>query len=284
LRDFGLRDKLFIQLRELVVNRIVSNTKLQDPTEQAVSGWMNSLLEIAQAPNQISENALSSLLELSNNALTTVQSEGYDSATSLSKLIDAMNSLSAVIPYTGTTTTTRKTRRLDVKSDYNQQVTDSLRDYSQLIVRTMVPGQAPVKTAKDHFKLYIQNIGTAEDNSVYTARKLVSDGNSCDSNETVILPQLLLERSLKLNPTAITVPTCGNEVDNGNSLQLSVVSLSYKLYGSQSSITSNPLTVSLSSLPCSHSDSDSCRVDLAMQSDNEEAGTVTVQSMNRTIE
>jgi hypothetical protein len=106
--------KLFIQLRELVVSRIVSNIKLQDPTEQAVSGWMNSLLEVAQAPNQISENALSSLLELSNSALTTVQSEGYDIDTSLPKFIEAMNSLSAVIPYTNTVMI-KQTRRLDSK-------------------------------------------------------------------------------------------------------------------------------------------------------------------------
>jgi hypothetical protein len=276
--------KLFIQLRELVVDRIVSNTKLQDPTAQAVSGWMNSLLEIAQAPNQISENALSSLLELSNRALTTVQSEGYDSATSLSKFIDATDSLSAVIPYTGTATTTRKARRLDTKSDYSQQVTDSLRNYSQLIVRTMVPGQAPVKTAKDHFKIYIQNLEPSQDNTIHTSRKLETGSNNCNLNETVILPQLLLEKSLKIKATAITVPTCGNAMNNGNSMQLSVVSLSSKLYGSQSSFTSNPLTVSLSSLPCSHSDPDSCRIDVAMRSDNEGAGTITVQSINRTIE
>jgi hypothetical protein len=163
-------------------------------------------------------------------------------------------------------------------------VTNGLRNYAQLIVRTMVPGQAPVKTAKDHFKLYIQNLESPQGYAIHNSRKLETGSNNCNSNETVVLPQPLLERSLKLKPIAVTVPTCGNEVNGANSMQLSIISLSSKLYGSQSSFTSNPLTVSLSSLPCSNTDPDSCRVDLAMQSDNEGAGTITAHSMNRTID
>jgi sugar lactone lactonase YvrE len=274
--------KLFIQLRELVVDRIIANTKLQDPTEQAVSGWMNSLLEIAQVPNQISENSLSSLLDLSNNALNIVSNKGYETSATLSRFIDGMDSLSAVIPYLNSSSTrVNHRRRLNIENEYSRQVTDSLRNYSQLIVREMVPGQSPMKTTKTNFKLYIQNLAL-ESSHVSNSRRLAVEEN-CASNETIALPQSLLERNLKLKSTVVTLPTCVHDAEHSDSLQLSVISLSTKLYEHQS-FTSSPLTVALSSLPCSNPAADSCRLSISMQSNNEGRGAVTMTSVNRTIE
>jgi hypothetical protein len=273
--------KEYIALRELVVDRIIANTKLQDPTEQAVSGWMNSLLEISQIPNQISENALSSLLKLSSNALSTTMSERFDSRTTLFRFLDGMDSLAAVIPYLNGSTTSSGRRRLQTGDFYYaQQMTDSLKNYSDLVLQEMVPGQLALKTVKSNYKLFIRSLDVGTAHGIGSRKLINSDKTSCVSNTTVILPQSLLERSLKLNPTAIAIPTCVGH----NSVQFSIVSLSSKLYESQS-FTSNPVTVSLSSSPCSSSypDKESCTLDFVMQSNNDGTGTITMASVNRTV-
>jgi hypothetical protein len=266
----------FIALRELVVDRIIANTKLQDPTEQAVSGWINSLLEISQIPNQISENALSSLLTLSSTALTTTLSESFDSSTALSRFLDGMDSLSAVIPYlNGLTTPNGRRSLVNSNDDYNQQVTGGLKSYSDLILQEMVPGQSPLKTVKNNFKLYIESLDLEANSQITRSRKLLT-GSSCVSNITVTLPRSFIERSLRIEPTTTTIPTC---TDESNSLQFSIVSLSSKLYESHPFI-SNPVSVSLSS---SQSNQQSSKLDFSMQSNNEGMGTITMASVNRTV-
>jgi low affinity Fe/Cu permease len=266
--------KEFIALRELVVDRIIANTKLQDPTVQAVSGWMNSLLEISQIPNQISENALSSLLDLSSNVLSTTLSESYDCTMALSRFLEGMDSLAGVIPFLNETTALTARKGIEnINDSYSRRVSDGLKSYSDLILQEMVPGQLPLRIMKNNFKLHIQSLELEGDSQIVTSTKLINSvGSSCVSNITVPLPQSSLERGLRIQPTKTTIPTCPDE---SNSLQFSMISLSSKLYESHP-FTSNPVSVSLSN-------QESSKLDFSMQSNNEGMGTITMASVNRTV-
>jgi hypothetical protein len=268
--------KIWISLRDLVVDRIITNAEVQDPSEQVVSGWINSLLAISQVSNQISEKSLSSLLDLSQHALSVVDSNGFSATTALANYLDGMDSLSAVLAILGNTGSSR--RRLETINTYNQQISGSLKNYSHLISQSMVPGQSPSRIMRSSFKLHIQNLPLTGETSGNKNRRLSTDSTACSSTTQVSLPQTLLERGLKQAPTVLTIPTCA---ENEPSLQISAISLSSKLFNNDE-FTSNALSVSLSSHPCSSNNSRQCNAEFSMESHNSGTGLLFATE-NRTV-
>jgi hypothetical protein len=269
--------KIWISLRDLVVERILMNVQIQDPSEQVVSGWINSLLAVAQVSNQISEKSLASLLDLSQHAFSVVDSNGFSAATALVNYLDAMDSLSAVLSILGSRETSR--RRLESINSYNQQISGSLKNYSVLISRFMVPGQSPSRITRSNFKLHIQNLPLEGEAGEHKNRRLSIDASTCSSSIKVFLPQTLLEKGLKQVPTVLTIPTC---VENQPSLQISAISLSSKLFNNDD-FTSNALSLSLSSHPCSSSNTkEGCNAEFFMESHNFGTGLLFATE-NRTV-
>jgi uncharacterized membrane protein len=268
--------KTWISLRDLVVDRIIANALVQDPSEQVVSGWINSLLAVSQVSNQISEKSLASLLDLSQHALSVVDSNGFSATTALANYLDGMDSLTAVLSILGNTGSSR--RRLETDNTYNQQISGSLKNYSNVISRSMVPGQSPSRIMKSNFKLHIQNLPLDGATSVNKNRRLSIESTSCSSTAEVALPQTLLEKGLKQAPTVLTIPTCA---ENEPSLQISAISLSSKLF-SNDDFTSNALTLSLSSHPCSSNNTRQCNAEFFMESHNSGTGLLFATE-NRTV-
>jgi sugar lactone lactonase YvrE len=270
--------KTWISLRDLVVNRIITNVQLQDPSEHVVSGWMNSLLAISQVPNQISEKSLASLLDLSQHALSVVGSNGFSASTALANYLSGMDSLSAVLSILGNIEG-RGRRRLEEINSYNQQISGGLKNYSLLISQSMVPGQSPSRIMKSNFKLHIQNLPLEVKASGIKYRKLSAASTACSSTTEVSLPQTLLEKGLKQAPTVMTIPTCA---ENEPSLQISAISLSFKLFKNDE-FTSNALSLSLSSNPCSSNNlNEGCNAEFSMESHNSGAGLLFATE-NRTV-
>jgi sugar lactone lactonase YvrE len=271
--------KTWISLRDLVVSRIITNVQLQDPSEQVVSGWMNSLLAISQVPNQISEKSLSSLLDLSQHALSVVGSNGFSASTALANYLSGMDSLSAVLSILGNIEGRGRRRRLEETNSYNQQISGSLKNYSLLISQSMVPGQSPLRIMKSNFKLHIQNLPLEVKASGIKNRKLSAASTTCSSTTEVSLPQTLLEKGLKQAPTVLTIPTCA---ENQSSLQISAFSLSSKLFNNDE-FTSNALSLSFSSHPCSSNNmKEGCNAEFSMESHNSGTGLIFATE-NRTV-
>jgi hypothetical protein len=266
--------KTWISLRDLVVDRIIANVQQQDPTEQVVSGWINSLLAVSQVPNQISEKSLASLLDLLDYAVSVVNSNSFTASTALANYLDGMDSLATVLStLENGGSGSRIRRRLEEINSYNQQISGSLKNYSLLISQSMVPGQTPSRTMKSNFKLHIQNLplGVEEGHS----RRL---STSCFTTTEVSLPQTLLEKGLKQAPTVLTIPTCA---ENQPSLQVSAISLSSKLFNNDE-FTSNALSLSLSSHPCSFNNTRQCNAEFSMESHNSGTGLLFATE-NRTV-
>jgi hypothetical protein len=269
--------KIWISLRDLVVERLITNIQLQDPSEQVVSGWINSLLAVSQVPIQISEKSLASLLDLSQHALSTADANGFNAATALTNYLDGMNSLSAVLAILGNSERTR--RSLQAVNSYNQQITDSLKNYTRFISQSMVPGQSPSRIMRSNFKLYIQNLQLEVKTNTIENRRLTGDALSCSSTKDISLPQSLLEKELKQAPTVLTIPTCA---ENQPSLQISAISLTSKLFNNEQ-FTSNTLSLSLSSHPCSSNNTKQCNAEFFMESHN--SGTALLfATENRTVD
>jgi hypothetical protein len=265
--------KLFIQLRDLVVDRIIANTKLQDPTEQVVSGWMNSLLEISQIPDQISEKSLSSLLNLTKRALEAVGERHLNPTGALSSYLNGMNKIASVVVVLNSTRTRDQRRKLqDTSVSYTEEIVSGLRNYAGLL--QLVPGQSAVRVLEGNFRFHVQNVDLTNRRKVGSVRKLTGM-DECGQNELIALPQSLLEKGLKQKQTILTVPTCTH---NSSSLQLVAMSLSSGLYGSLP-LKSNPIVISFSSIPCTSSE---CNAEFTFASRNTDARLVS-PAENQTV-
>jgi hypothetical protein len=266
--------KSWISLRDLVVERITANVALQDPSEQAVSSWMNSLLAISQVPNQISEKSLNALLDLSQHALTAVGDNGFSATTALANYLAGVDSLSAVLSILEFQNSEGGRRKLETFDSYTEQISKSLKDYSRLLSQSMVPGQSPTKIMKSYFKLYIQNVPV-----VFGGRnnRKLSTASACSEQIEITLPQTLLENGLKQAPTRMFIPNCA---EGQSSLEMSAFSLSSKLFDSDL-FTSNALSLSLSASPCLNSNN--CSAEVILESHNSGSGLL-FGSENRTVD
>eukprot|EP01040_Poterioochromonas_malhamensis_P015128 gene15128-biopygen3523 len=74
--------------------------------------------------------------------------------------------------------------------------------------------------------------------------------------------QSTLEQELQLTSTSVNLPNCGND-SSSSGVTVSILSLSSSLYNA-SSFLSSPISLYLSSLPCSNSSSESCSADITV--------------------
>eukprot|EP01040_Poterioochromonas_malhamensis_P027199 gene27199-biopygen4047 len=92
--------------------------------------------------------------------------------------------------------------------------------------------------------------------------------------------QSALEQELQLTSTSINLPNCGND-SSSSGMAVSILSLSSSLYNA-SNFLSSPISLYLSSLPCSNSSSKSCSADITVATASY-VNESKVESKNRTI-
>jgi hypothetical protein len=292
-----------IKLRDQVVEGILTYASQQDNSEQVVSGWMNSIVEVSHVPNQLSENSVVLLLELSNHALVTVSSQGYSAIATLSSFLDGMDSLSTTLPkFNGTIRRSfQHRRRLETTDSSNQDITassihNSLKDYTSLVLKDMVPGEDPVTNIKNNFRMHVENVlldqsqttGVLQHaNSQRMTIDLEQTGvSSCTSTASITLPTTSLESTLNQQSTQFTVPACPTSA-NQTSISVAAVSLSSNLYF-HSGFTSNAVSLYFAGSPCSSRNSDgttnqNCKTQFTTASNNVDTG-VLIASVNKSIE
>jgi hypothetical protein len=275
----------YLKLRELVVGTILTNSGFQDRSEQVISGWMNSLLTVAQVPNQVSEKSLTSLLDLTELALHVVQSEGYSLTITLSTYLDGLDNLATVIPVLRTVVSrlSRK-RKLELQqASFNERIDQNLKDYSNIILNSLVPGQSAVQTVKSNFKLHLQTLALSSKNNP-SRRKLSSTSvaEECTQTASFTFAQSPLEKALKQPQTTLIVPTCAANPAT-SSLQVGIVALSSSLYSNQEkNFTSNPVSLSLSTHVCLNDKE--CGVLFTMESHNQGARRLVHPAENRSVD
>eukprot|EP01040_Poterioochromonas_malhamensis_P011892 gene11892-biopygen2504 len=92
--------------------------------------------------------------------------------------------------------------------------------------------------------------------------------------------QSALEQELQLTSTSINLPNCGND-SSSSGVAVSILSLSSSLYNA-SNFLSSPISLYLSSLPCSNSSSESCSAGITVATASY-VNESKVESKNRTI-
>jgi hypothetical protein len=270
----------YLRLRELIVETIVANTDSQDRSEQVVSGWMNSLLTIAQVPNQISEKSLTSLLDLSELAVKVVQSEGFSATNTLSTYLDGLDNLASVIPVLRKVVNRLSRRKLELQqASLTERIDQNLKKYSNVILNSMVPGQSAVQEVKSNFKLHLETLAlTSKNNRVRRKLTSTSVAGECAETASFTLDQSPLEEALKTPLTTLSIPTCTT-----SSLQVGIRTLSSSLYNNpEVNFTSNPVSLSLSSHVCVNDKE--CGVFFSMDSHNHGAGRLVHPAVNRSVD
>jgi hypothetical protein len=278
-----------IKLRDQVVEGILNYASQQDDSEQVVSGWMNSIVEVSQVPNQLSENSVVMLLELSNHALLTVSSQGYSAVATLTSFLDGMDALSTTLPsFNGTIRRNVANSRRRLGSGNNDQditassIHNSLKDYTTLVLKEMVPGEDAVENIKNNFRMHVENIVLDSTSTSTRRRRMTSSASGCSSTASITMPTTSLENTLNHQTTQLTVPACPSS-ENQSSLSFAAISLSSSLY-SHSGFVSNPVSLVFSSNPCSPGDtSSSCTTQFTTASNNAGMGII-LDSVNKSIE
>jgi hypothetical protein len=252
------------KLRDQVIDGIVTVVDHQDANEQSISSWISSISEASQVSNELSAKSISSILEIANYAISTVQSNGFSSSNSLSNLLDGLNAISkGMIALTqarnNSRSSSRFSRRLEeVDGSGGVAMLETLQNYSFLLASSMLPGQMPVTASEETFKLHIELLDATGKDTETHRRLSSSTSTTCNSKRTVKIP------STSDQQQSITFPFCGN-TSTISPLMLSLVSLSSSLY-QNSELTSDSASLFLSSLPCQ--DPDNCRAEITLEADN----------------
>ena len=135
-------------------------------------------------------------------------------------------------------------------ADIPSSLAAAVRGCSSLVAASMVPGE----TSKNWVKDFIRSTMEAHD---------LLEGR-CDWTASISLPRSSRELALGVESSRLSVPLCSSANSSSSSgLSVAVTSLSNDLYAR--SFDSDPLSLSLSSLPCSTAGS--CRVELVLKRD-----------------
>jgi hypothetical protein len=257
------------QFRESMITHLASLTSLEDPSDQSVQSLLSSLSEASQAKDELSTSSITSILSTTSAIVDQVASAGLSvsSVDSVTALLDSVGS--GMILQMDRVRRLRRNRRL---SEENTSLTVSaskeqadtlsgvLKNYSTLLTSNMVPGQQPSDVVGSTYKL------TA---GVFESDVISSPDSGCNSSMAVTLPSKLSEQLLGIQSHSIAVPSCsysngrsaGDDENSGGSRSISVVSTSSSLYDNDQFL-SNPLSIEMSSYPCSPLHPEDCTIEL----------------------
>jgi hypothetical protein len=257
-------------LRDNVVTAMASYFSQQNANEQVVSGWVGSINEVAQVPNELSGPTIDSLLALSSYVLAVAASEGYNSYY-LADYLTGLDSISSAVSSISDTETTRNNAT-------SGTVLFLLQNYSKLLLEEMVPGQSAIDQVLNNLKMHVERPKLSE-NIVTKGRRFLADESDCRGNMSVSLPQRLWEKATNQPATTLLVRSC---LSNISSIGMTAVAVSSAVYRNPS-YRSDSLSLSLSRVPsCFSANRTDCALSMETRSDNSGMGLL-YSSVNRTV-
>ena len=259
----SLADKQFS--RVALIQNIRNLMDLEDADVLSITGWMNSLSEVALIADELSSEGAAALLDAASKVIEYALEQGVDgeSIQSLLASVDAAVSSSAnsnrrrrrlLMKLSTESENDREYRRVLESGDgVNANIISAeafLQQYSDLIAVGLLPGQDAVQAVLTQFRLYVQ--------------RLSNTAGDTDSNTTIAVPTSALESVTGAGADSIVLPSA-----SGNSLTVSVRTFRPQVLndelgisGQQEQFHSNALTLELSQLPCS---SAPCNVEIELQ-------------------
>jgi len=238
-------------LRHQVVSSLTSLVSLEDPTEESISSWSQSLSAASLSYDELHSDTLTSVQSIVDNIISNALSIG----TSPDKADGVLGSIDSLFNNVIMTAHVASARR-SLASQSNQSSSTispqtltlisssqaSLQQYSSLVSNNLLVGQQPVATIQDQYRL-ITSAFPADSASV----SLVSPLSEAEKSQGKSSPSL---RILFNSSTAST--------------KLSTVLLNSNIYGN-TDFNSNPLQLNLNSDMSQCAEIGSCFIELVLQ-------------------
>jgi sugar lactone lactonase YvrE len=230
-------------LRRQVIDGVITYIHLQDVDdgsgEETISSWIASINDVSQNSHEIASNSsIASLLDVTGYALSTALRNGY-SGSAISSILTGIDSVSSAVI---TVSNPLSNGSSAIVAAASSNILGLLSNYSSLVSGQLLPGQAPVTAVEETFRFHVETYS-------------FSSTTGCNSNLSASLPRSTLERLIGQQQASVLFPACPSSADG---LRVSLISTSISLYTTAASLLSNPVTVSLSSSPCSSSNPADC--------------------------
>jgi hypothetical protein len=278
------------KLRDQVIQSFATTMNYQDPSEQTISSWMNSIAEASQVTNEISPASVSSILQITSQAINIVKNEGFSSNCLVNILPQIDSATSAAV-----TNNLKRQNPLFISNDVSV-ISSMLKNYSTVVANEMSPGQIPNRFVGSSFRIHIQNnslpVASVPSSALSSLSSLSSlsnhaDINSCHNNVHVVMPNSNLESSIGYTASSVSFSTCSqsSSLKNISTLAVSLMTLSSAVY-SNNGYKSDPFSFFLSSFPCGsvlQGEDHDCRVHLILQSDNSRLEAIFSEPKNISI-
>ena len=224
----SIRAQLVLNVAQLINNEY--------PDENAVGGWMNSLSQVTQSPDELNSSTALHIFSMSTTIL--------EHATRLSM------ASSVVVSFLSTIDSTTTVKGVFESSNQSgpSVLLSILQQAGTVISGNMLPGQLPVQSINNQFRVTVTVLGAEE----------------FLSNASVVLPQTPLEIISGLQTSQISFYNQNLNTTGQGNIQLSSVAFRSGLTSSGNSgqYQSNPVVLTLSSFPCTGASSNSsCSID-----------------------
>jgi hypothetical protein len=242
-----------------VTAQISELSTLENPSNSAVSGWLSSISAVTNDPYNLNDASISSVRYIADYIIAGAVSVGM-SVESVVSLLDAIDGTAAAVSVA--TSAGRRNRRRRLLSASNSATVASsvnstaslLLKYGSFVSSTLVSGQSAVSSVKSTFRITSQ---------------LATSSSTDSSTASVSLPTSSLEQIAGVTVSSVQVP-----LGSGNSVPMSVLSLSSALYDN-ADFNSDPLFLQLSEAVCS---SGSCEVIVVLKNSNPVAYTAPIKT------
>lgn len=233
-------------LRESLLDGLLHLSVLEDADSANLQVLINHLQGASQAADELSSASSESVVQLASYVLSNAGAAGLSN--------DAAADLLGPIEAALSSTTNPAAGRRRLQSGSNDSSSDAsflversqavLVQLAEVLANNMVPGQGAFTNVQSSFRMHVSKLALDSNAAAFA-------GGCNSAAEAVSLPSKLLERRIGVQTGGLSIPTCAQ--GNNTQLTLSMISTIGALYGNEvngSALLSDPLSVTLSALPC----------------------------------
>ena len=235
-------------MRHQVIESLSSLVSLEDPTDESISSWAQSLVAATQSFDQLQSSTLDSVQNLVDTIINSALSTGatHDKANGV---LGSLDSLFSNVAFSTQTTSIRRhlqgANSSTPANDHSALITStqaSLEKYTKLVSSSMIAGQEDVSSIQNQYRI---------SSSVFSADS---------SNVSLVAPLSAAEKVLGVQSPSMQI-FVKNSTD---SLKLSTVLLNSNLF-SNSDFNSNPFQLNINSDLSQCSSESECFIRLVLQ-------------------